>query len=176
VSPKYDELSRYHLEHPGIPQALTQFPYLIPPEVSLSCSRQPATCLCPESDESIPLYPFCFFRSILILSSHQRLYLTSCLAYVPAPKTLRAHFLSPIRATWPADPINLDLMTRKIFGMRSAFPTHSDLDLFIVAAIEKETCPLELVASDFSPFPWTQKCLIVLSCIAAPKGAPDSPQ
>ena len=176
MSPKYDELRRYHLEHPGIPPALTQFPYLMPPEVSLSCSRQPATCLRPESDESSPLYPYYFFRSILILSSHQRLCLTSCLAYVSAPKTLRAHLLSPIRATWPADPINLDLMTRKIFGMRSAFPSHSDLDLFIVPVIEKETCRSELVASDFSPFPWTHKSLIVLSCIAAPKGAPHSPQ
>jgi len=43
-------------------------------------------------------------------------------------------------------------MTRKIFGMRSTLPSHSEFDLFIVPVIDKETCHLALVAYNFRHF------------------------
>jgi hypothetical protein len=104
----------------------------MPPEVLLACSQQPANCLCPEPDESSPLIPSYFFATYfnIILSSTFVPYKLSLSRF--RTKTLQAYLLSPIRATGPANLINLDLMTRKIFGMRSTFPSHSDLDLFIV--------------------------------------------
>lgn len=120
------------------------------PEVSLACSQQHATCLCPEPDESSPLIPPYFFPIYfnIILSSTS----VSCKLSLSRfrTKTLCAHLHSPIRATWPADPINLDLMTRKMFGMRSTFPSNSDFDLFSVPVIEKETCRLEILRVTFT--------------------------
>lgn len=90
-------------------------------------------------------------------------------------KTLRAHLLSPIRATWPASPINLDLMTRKIFNMSSTFPSHGEHDLFLVPVTEKETRRLKLVACDFRLFAGPTKVLshrLALLPLKAPLTAP----
>ena len=145
----------------------------MPPEVSLVCSQQPATCLCPEPDESSPLIPSYFFAIYfnIILSSTSVSYKLSLSCF--RTETLRAHLLSAIRATWPADPINLDLKTQKIFGMRSTFPSHSDLDLFIVPVIQKETCRYSLLCLTFAIS--LDPSFIALPCIATPKGAPHSP-
>ena len=57
------------------------------------------------------------WRSILILSSHLRLGLLSCLVALSFPtKTPNTTFLSPKRATCPAYLILLDVITRTIFG------------------------------------------------------------
>ena len=68
------------------------------------------------SIQSIPPH-LTSWRSILILSSHLRLSLPSCL--FPSgfrTKTLYTPLLSPIRATYPAHLILLDLITRTILG------------------------------------------------------------
>jgi hypothetical protein len=62
VFPKYDELTRYLLEHSGVPQIRTKFPYLMPSQVSLACSQQSATWTQPEPDEFSPLIPSYFFK------------------------------------------------------------------------------------------------------------------
>ena len=68
------------------------------------------------SIRSIPPHPTSW-RSILILSSHLRLGLPSGLFPSGFPtKTLYTPLLSPIRATWPAHLILLDLLTRTILG------------------------------------------------------------
>ena len=146
------------------------YPILCHLKFKLPCSQQPATCLCPEPDESSPRIPSYFFNiyfNIILLSS---LCLTSSLPPSLPPlslsrlrtKTLLAHLLSPIRATWPADPINFALMSRKIFGALSIFPSHSDVDLFIAPMIDKETCSLELTGVYFRHFA-APRSLIALS-------------
>jgi hypothetical protein len=49
------------------------------PKASLLCTQQPATGPYPEPDESSPPFPTVSLRFILILSSHLRLGLPSCL-------------------------------------------------------------------------------------------------
>jgi len=68
------------------------------------------------SIQSVPSHPTSW-RSILILSSHLRLGLPSGLFPSGFPtKTLHTPLLSPIRATWPAHLILLDLITRTMLG------------------------------------------------------------
>ena len=68
------------------------------------------------SIQSMPLHPTSW-RSILILSSHLLLGLPSGLYPSGFPtKTIYILLLSPIRATWPAHFIPLDLITPIIFG------------------------------------------------------------
>ena len=87
------------------------------PEVSLPHSQVPATCPCPEPDQSGPCLPLTSWRFILILSSHLHLGLPSGL--FPSgfhTKTLYTPLLSPIRATCPVHLILLYLIAWAIFG------------------------------------------------------------
>jgi len=80
------------------------------PEYSLPHFQMPATCLCPEPDQSSQ-------RSILILSSYLCLGLLSGLFPSGFPsKSLYKTLLSPTCASFPPHPILLDLITRIIFG------------------------------------------------------------
>ena len=87
------------------------------PECSLPHLQVPATCLCPEPDQSIPYPPhLTSWRSILILSSHLRLGLPTSLLPLGFPtETLHTPLLSPIRATCPGHLIR-DFNTRTILG------------------------------------------------------------
>jgi len=72
----------------------------------------------------IPPHPTSW-RSILILSSHLNLGLPSCLFPSGFPtKTLYTAYLSPIRATYPAHLILLDMITLKILGEESGIRRH----------------------------------------------------
>jgi len=90
------------------------------PECSLLNLQEPATCPCPDPDQSNPCLPpppnSTSWRFILILYSHVRLSL-ACgpfLFQVSPPKPC-VH-LSPISATCPLHPIVLDMITWTIFG------------------------------------------------------------
>ena len=85
------------------------------PEGSLPHSQVPATCPYPEPALSSP-HPTAW-RSILILSSHQRLGLPSGLFPPCFPtKTLYMPLPSHKRATYPVYLILLDFITRTILG------------------------------------------------------------
>ena len=88
------------------------------PEGLLRHSQVPVTCPYPEPARSIS-YPHnpTSWRSILILSSHLRLGLPSCLFPSCFPtKTLYTPLLSPMHTTCPAYIIRLVLNTRTILG------------------------------------------------------------
>jgi len=88
------------------------------PEGSLPHSQLPVTCPYPEPARSstYPQHPTSW-RSILILSSHLRLGLPSCLFRSGFPtKTLYTPLLFPIRVTCPVHLILLDSITSTILG------------------------------------------------------------
>jgi hypothetical protein len=78
--------------------------HFMEPEGSLSCSQEPSTGPYPEPDRSSPYHPILsLLRSILILSIHLRLGLTSDLFPSGFPTNILYAFLfGPIRATHPA--------------------------------------------------------------------------
>jgi hypothetical protein len=77
--------------------------------------QQRAICPYTEPDQSSPFLHPTSWRSTLILSSHLRLGLPSGLFPLDIPtKTLYARLVSPTRATFPAQLILLDVITRKI--------------------------------------------------------------
>jgi hypothetical protein len=80
------------------------------PESSSQCSQEPSTGPYPEPVRSSPHHPNLSLRSILILSTHLRLGLPS--GFFPSgfpTNILYAFLVSPIRATWPAHLIIIDL-------------------------------------------------------------------
>ena len=88
------------------------------PEVSLLHAEVPATCPYPEPDRSSP-YPSIshFLKTHFNIIPHLHLGLPSGLFPSDIPtKTLYKPLLGPIRATWSAHIILLDLITRKTFG------------------------------------------------------------
>jgi len=89
------------------------------PGSSLPPSQVPATCPYPEQDRPVHAPTSHFLKSILILSSHLRLRLSSVLFPSGFPtQTLYTPLLSPIHATCPAHLILLDFITRTIFGVQ----------------------------------------------------------
>ena len=83
------------------------------PEGLLPHPHVPVTCPYPEPTRSSPYPHIHFLKSILILSSHLRLGLPSGLFPSGFPtKILFTPLLSPIRATYPAHLIILDIITR----------------------------------------------------------------
>ena len=88
------------------------------PEGSLPHSQVPTTCPYPMPARPSPHPPHSTScRSILILSSHLRLGLPRCLLPESFPtKTLYTPLFSPLRATYPAHLILLDIIKRKILG------------------------------------------------------------
>jgi hypothetical protein len=86
-------------------------------ESSLKYSQEHATGPYPKPDESTP-HLFFSLRFILIISSYKRLGLPSCLFTSGFPtRNLHAHLFSPIRATYPAHFILLDLIILTIFNV-----------------------------------------------------------
>jgi hypothetical protein len=90
--------------------------HFMEPEGSLPCSQEPSTSPYSEPDQSNPYHPISL-RSILRLSTHLRLGLTSGLfpSYIPTT-ILYAIPFAPIRATFPAHLILLDLIILIILG------------------------------------------------------------
>jgi hypothetical protein len=83
------------------------------PEGSSPCSQEPSTGPYPEPDRSSPSYPISL-RSIIISSTHLRLGLPSGLfPFGFLTNILHAFLVSPIRATYPAHLILLDLIKRE---------------------------------------------------------------
>jgi hypothetical protein len=81
------------------------------PEGSLPRSQQPATCPCPEPDQSN------FLKVLLILTSNLNLGLPDDLFPLGFPiKTLYIPSLYPLRATYPANLILFNLIAQIIFG------------------------------------------------------------
>jgi hypothetical protein len=87
------------------------------PEGSLPCSQEPATGHYPELHASSPHLSILFLlKSILILSSHLRLGLPNGLFPSGRPtKILYVFLFTPVRATFPAHLVLLDLITVIIF-------------------------------------------------------------
>jgi hypothetical protein len=94
------------------------------PEGSSPYTQEPTTCPYPEPDQSSLRPHPTSRRSILILSSHLRLGLSSGLLPSGSPPQNPAWTSPvPIRATWPAHLSLLDLITQMIFG--EEYRTHS---------------------------------------------------
>jgi hypothetical protein len=88
------------------------------PKGSSPCSQEPSTGPYPELVRASPYHPILsLLRSILILSTHLRLDLSSGLFHSGFPTNILHTFLvSPIRATCPAHLIVLDLIILITFG------------------------------------------------------------
>jgi hypothetical protein len=86
--------------------------HFMEPEGSIPNSQELSNCSYPELDQSSPHHPHLTSpRPILILFTHLRLGLPSSLfPYVFPTNDLYAFLFSPIRATWPAHLIFLDLL------------------------------------------------------------------
>ena len=138
------------------------------PEGSLPHSQEPATCPCPEPDQSTSLPHPTSWRYILILSSHLRLALPSAL--FPSGfriKTLYELFLSPIRNTCPNHLILLDLITLIMFdedyrSICSLFCSllHSRANLLLrpsLAQISSSAANFQTPSAYVPPSIWTTK-------------------
>jgi hypothetical protein len=98
------------------PQVLKKFLTFYGTRKLITYSQQPATCPNPEPDRSSPYPHPRSLRFSLLLSYHLRLGLPRGLHPLGFPtKTLYAHLLSPIRATYPAHLSVLDLIIQIIF-------------------------------------------------------------
>jgi hypothetical protein len=84
-------------------------------EGSLPCSKEPSTGPYPEPDQSNPSHPIPL-RSILTMSTHLRLDLSSGIFLFGIPTNILHVFFSLIRATCPAHLILLDLLILIILG------------------------------------------------------------
>ena len=103
-------------EEPTGPQLVRKFAAFYETRSPLLHSQQAASCSCPEPDRSSPCPHPASRRSILILSSHLRLGLSSCL--LPSGFSLKIPhepLLLAICATYPAHLSLLDWITRIIF-------------------------------------------------------------
>ena len=111
-------LSRVLLKKLTVSQLVKKFPtfYGTRKFITTFTSARHPYLSCASSIQSIPPHPTSR-RSILILSSHLHLGLPSGLFPLGFPtKTLYTCLFSSIRATCPAHPILLDLITRTILG------------------------------------------------------------
>ena len=85
------------------------------PDGSLPRTQVPATCLCPEPNQSSPWPSYLFLKIHFNIILHLRVGLPSGLFPSGFPtNTLYTHFLSPISATSPAYLILLDFITQTL--------------------------------------------------------------
>jgi hypothetical protein len=101
------------------------------PDDSLPCSQKPSTCSYPQPDQSSSHHPIpSLVRSILILSTHLRLYLPKSL-YPSGFFTISCiHSFYPIRATCPARLILLDLIMLIILGEEKKLYHEKSMSIF----------------------------------------------